>query len=56
MNLFIDPPAEVRCMASYTSEGQENLLLGCNTSAHHTIWGKRDTNIRGEHLLRVVGV
>jgi len=38
-------------MVSYTSEGQENLLLGCNTNAHHTAWGKRDTNVRGEHLL-----
>jgi hypothetical protein len=51
MNLLIDPPAEMRCMVSYTSEGEENLLLGCNTNAHHTAWGKTDTNIRGEHLL-----
>ena len=51
MNLLIDPPVEVRYMVSYTSEGEETLRLGCNTNAHHTAWGKRDTNIRGEHLL-----
>lgn len=38
-------------MVSYTSEGQENLLLGRNTNAHHAEWRKRDTNIRGEYLL-----
>jgi hypothetical protein len=38
-------------MVSYTSEGQENLLLGCNTNVHHAAWRKRYTNIRGEHLL-----
>ncbi|GJQ68110.1 hypothetical protein Trydic_g16792 [Trypoxylus dichotomus] len=47
-----DPPptSEVKTLMSYAGVHKLQLLFGCDANTHHTIWGSRDTNKRGESL------
>ncbi|XP_050312879.1 uncharacterized protein LOC126747944 [Anthonomus grandis grandis] len=43
------PPTTVRRLINH--QRLENLIIGCDANAHHTIWGSTGTNKRGESLL-----
>ena len=36
---------------TYCSGKQLALIIGCDSNAHNTIWGSKDTNVRGHSLL-----
>lgn len=44
------PPAEVRDLMA-TLGASDDLILGCDANARHSIWGSREINDRGEEIL-----
>ena len=46
-----DPPSEeIRKITIYAKNGGFNLVMGCDANAHHTQWGSKNINKRGEYL------
>ncbi len=49
------PPKKFKELVEYCAERKLELLTGCDTNAHHTVWDSSDVNSRGkgvcEHLL-----
>jgi len=47
-----DPPLEnVSALIKHAQNDGIDVILGCNTNAHHTLWGSNDIYQRGESLL-----
>lgn len=46
-----NPPAQsVQDLISYCREAKIELILGCDSNAHHTVWGSTNVNSRGKAL------
>ena len=45
------PPPVLVELAEYCRIGGLGLLVGCDANAHHTSWGSRDINSRGDELM-----
>lgn len=45
------PGAIVSELVSFCSTNNKQLVLGCDTNSHHTIWGSSDVNGYGEELV-----
>lgn len=45
------PPRMVEEIVRYCGEQRLPLIMGCDSNSHHTLWGNRDVNRRGEALL-----
>jgi splicing factor 45 len=45
------PTREVRDIINYCHSRKEQLTMGCDANAHHTLWGSTGTNPRGECLM-----
>ena len=46
-----DIPLMVKQLSEFCKNSSLQLLIGCDSNAHHTIWGNVDTNDRGEAIL-----
>jgi hypothetical protein len=51
-----DPPRsmELEEQARYCESENLFLIVGCDSSAHHTAWGSTNCNGRGEALMKIV--
>ena len=45
------PPPVLVDLTEYCRIGGLGLIVGCDANAHHTSWGSRDINNRGDELL-----
>ena len=45
------PPPETTPLAKYALDNNLPLIIGSDTNSHHTLWGNRLGNERGEELL-----
>ena len=45
------PPPETTPLAQFASANNLPLIIGSDTNSHHTLWGNRACNERGEELL-----
>ncbi|KAH8269780.1 hypothetical protein KR018_005286, partial [Drosophila ironensis] len=45
------PPRELRRMVEEAELRKKPLIIGADANAHHTVWGSKDVNERGESLL-----
>jgi hypothetical protein len=48
------PTRELELLVEYFMVKWQHLLIGCDSNAHHVIWGSGDTNARGESLLNFI--
>lgn len=46
------PPEEVVRLINHCKAKNKQFIIGCDANAHHTVWGSRDINKRGEYLLQ----
>ncbi|XP_060530104.1 uncharacterized protein LOC132704247 [Cylas formicarius] len=46
------PPQEISDLVSYCEEANLPLLIGCDSNAHHVLWGSAATNRRGGDLVK----
>src|SRR5687768_581743 len=47
----MNPPSTVvQGLISFCQQHQTELIMGCDSNAHHTIWGSKDINPRGKSL------
>jgi len=50
-----EPPQQnVRALIKHAQNNGNDVILGCDANAHHTLWGRNDINKRGESLLEFV--
>jgi hypothetical protein len=45
------PTKEVRDITDYCYSRKKQLIIGCDTNAHHTLWGSTGVNPRGVSLM-----
>ena len=45
------PPHETSPLATYANNNKIPLIIGTDTNSHHTLWGNKACNSRGEELL-----
>jgi hypothetical protein len=45
------PTKELRDIADHCQSRKQQLIVGCDTNAHHILWGSTGTNPRGESLM-----
>ena len=45
------PPQETSPLAKYANDNNIPLIIGSDTNSHHTLWGNKTCNTRGEELL-----
>ncbi|XP_072392231.1 uncharacterized protein [Diabrotica undecimpunctata] len=45
------PPEEVQRLMGWCKSKNRQLIIGCDSNSHHTVWGSTGINSRGEHLL-----
>lgn len=48
------PTLEVKELVNFCEEKKTQLVLCCDSNAHHTVWGSTDNNRRGESLLEFI--
>lgn len=47
----LPPSRELMEVVNYCERNQKHLIIGCDSNAHHLIWGSADINPRGRALL-----
>jgi hypothetical protein len=45
------PTKESRAITDYCHSKKKQLIIGCDSNAHHTLWGSTGTNPRGESFM-----
>ena len=45
------PPPELTSLVAYANQQKLPLIVGSDTNSHHTLWGNKETKVRGEELL-----
>ncbi|XP_054082619.1 uncharacterized protein LOC128920130 [Zeugodacus cucurbitae] len=48
------PTVELQKLVATSSRRKQSLVVGADANAHHTIWGSRDINAKGESLLNFI--
>ena len=48
------PPVELQRLVEETGKRKQNLVVGTDANAHHTVWGSKDINDRGESLISFI--
>jgi len=49
------PPVKMIELVQYCKSNRLRLILGCDSNAHHTLWGSSNINPRGEQLCEYIG-
>ena len=47
----LPPPLETTPLAKFANDNNLPLIIGSDTNSHHTLWGNRISNERGEELM-----
>jgi len=48
------PPPEITALAEHCKRMQSPIIIRCDASSHHVIWGSSDVNQKGESLLEFI--